>query len=599
MQFSKKGLRIIGRVNKLLIFIITIFLILNISFITKAQVPQNRVTVFIIDTDIEDRYLQDNVKIDDKTKHGSLVTWIINRDISKDNINIIPIGVVDNNGNIQYSLYLAGLKEIIDYKRIHPRQRILVNISLGFTDKIGYDYIKELYDMNVQLIAAAGNNDSRQPVYPAGFSREVIAVANATREGKADSSNYGLYVDISAPGSLEYIESIYFPGQRLNRKFKFGGTSFSAPRVTALLASILSNDSNLTIKQAVEIMEETARPLESELYKKGLLGAGLINKDDALARVVENYHLQKYLKILAIITIIAIIIFMLWQIYKVFSILVFILLTIVLFPLLVIIGENIDYWLLKGGKYLPQLGIITILIYMINKLLILAVGKISNPAIILKLLSLPSPGLRECAKKRLIDITGEETVQILLKEISSTGNKSKEKILIKVLTKIDKPPLKSLFRYGWQNNDLSDFVAAKIATVNNKQLLIQLLLDYLHKNNYQARELAAEIFRKLDPELVLPVLRPLLQSEYEVDKEVILQIIESYGIQAGNVMTDVKKVFQESKDMWTRYQAVKTLYNISDDKESILSYLEDYVYDQQQLVRLEIEALLKSVPEGE
>ncbi len=592
-------MRIIGRVNKLIIFIITTIIFLSTCPVIRGQVSQNRVAIFIIDSGIQENYLKNNAGINEKTEHGSLVAWIIKQDINKDNIKIIPIEVGDTKGNIQYSLYLGGLREIINYKLTHPRQRILVNISLGFKDRIAYEYIQELYDMGVQIVAAAGNNNSIEPVYPAGFSREVIAVANASISGKADSSNYGLYVDIAAPGSLEYIESIYFPGQSLNRKFKFSGTSFSAPRVTALLASLLVNDDNLSIEQAKNILEDTALPVDSKLYKEGMLGAGIINRDGALARVIENYRLQRYFGLAVTFFVIVLILIGLWQKYKVFSGFVFLLLLIVFSPFLLILKENIYNWTGKGKYFVKYLAIIIFLWWFIERVLVFIVRKIKNPLIIIKLLPIPFSDLRKYTEIRLINLVAEDAQvkEVLVEELFRSGNKSKSKILIKVLTDIENPPLTSLLHYASQNKCFVDFIATELASISNisiKKDLSEILLRYLNKNAYNDKKMAAKVLKKLEPEFTLTELLSILEGK-KIDKVIMLEIIESYGVEAECAVDNIKRILQESKDMWTRYQAVRTLYKISANKEDILSYLENYINDQQQLVRLEVRELMKEL----
>lgn len=78
----------------------------------------------------------------------------------------------------------------------------VINMSFGGTQASVYrDEILFAQQAGVVLVAAAGNEDEQTPTYPA-FLPEVIAVASTNEEDqKSDFSNFGSWVDVSAPGS--------------------------------------------------------------------------------------------------------------------------------------------------------------------------------------------------------------------------------------------------------------------------------------------------------------------------------------------------------------------------------------------------------------
>lgn len=93
------------------------------------------------------------------------------------------------------------------------------------------------------IVAAAGNNASDRPFWPAAF-REVVAVAayDSRTEEAAEFSNFGDWVDVSAPGVG--LRSCFVDGTRENVGGEvtfdgwatWSGTSFAAPLVAAELA---------------------------------------------------------------------------------------------------------------------------------------------------------------------------------------------------------------------------------------------------------------------------------------------------------------------------------------------------------------------------
>ena len=99
---------------------------------------------------------------------------------------------------------------------------------------------------NVILVAAAGNEDTSNRVYPASLSGNVVGIASTSdTDTRSSFSNYGnADVWIAAPG--EYVIST-FPGGGFAAA---SGTSFSAPQVAGTSALMLQLKSGLNQSQA-------------------------------------------------------------------------------------------------------------------------------------------------------------------------------------------------------------------------------------------------------------------------------------------------------------------------------------------------------------
>ncbi len=127
------------------------------------------------------------------------------------------------------------------------------------------------------LVAAAGNDNVSTIFYPAGYS-EVLAVASTTTgDNKSSFSNYGSWIDISAPGSGIYST---VPGNGYATK---QGTSMASPMVAGLAGLMLSENSTVTPTDVVNCLLSSADDIDgANPSYAGELGAGRINAEAAM-----------------------------------------------------------------------------------------------------------------------------------------------------------------------------------------------------------------------------------------------------------------------------------------------------------------------------
>ncbi|WP_410514485.1 S8 family peptidase [Paenibacillus sp. BR2-3] len=193
---------------------------------------------------------------DDDVGHGTHVAGIIGALVNNSEgvagiswyNKILPVKALDNSGaGTTYSV-AEGIIWAAD------NGAKVINLSLGnYADsQFLHDAIKYAYDRDIVIVSAAGNDNTERPGYPAAYP-EVLAVAatNASAK-KASFSNFGDYIDVSAPG--ESIASTYTD----NQYAALSGTSMSSPHVAALAGLVRSINPELSNTEVMKLMTDNA-----------------------------------------------------------------------------------------------------------------------------------------------------------------------------------------------------------------------------------------------------------------------------------------------------------------------------------------------------
>lgn len=177
-------------------------------------------------------------------------------------VRLLNAKVADDTGRCQVSDTARAIIWAVD------NGAKVINISLEFAEPspILESAVEYAWNKGALIITAAGNDSSDKPVYPAGYEN-AIAVAGLTIDDTlAPLSNYGDWVDVSAPGANIYST---LPANDYGYKT---GTSFAAAYVSGIAAMLfdIASDTNGNGR----VNDEVRAAIHNGCQEIGIVGVG-------------------------------------------------------------------------------------------------------------------------------------------------------------------------------------------------------------------------------------------------------------------------------------------------------------------------------------
>jgi subtilisin family serine protease len=161
--------------------------------------------------------------------HGTMTSGLIH--LVAPRAKILPLKAFSSDGSGQLSNIVAALYYAVQ----HHANVVNMSFDLTYSSPALNQAVTYANKAGVVLVAAAGNESTSAPVYPAALNGYVVGIASTTDwDSRSSFSNYGSRdVWIAAPG--ENIVST-FPGGTYGSA---SGTSFSAPIVAGTVSLLL------------------------------------------------------------------------------------------------------------------------------------------------------------------------------------------------------------------------------------------------------------------------------------------------------------------------------------------------------------------------
>lgn len=219
-------------------------------------------------------------------------------------VKIMPVRVLGEGGGFSSDIIAgvcfaaklqASAQAGCDNAEVAAKAADIINLSLGGP---GYSQIEQnvyssVMDKGIIVIAAAGNESTSEPFYPATYDRVISVSALSQSLEQASYSNFGSTIDVAAPGGDfskdSGIMSTLGDDSTGTTEFTYGslqGTSMAAPHVAGVAVLMKSVKPSLTHAEFLGYLN--AGNLTQDLGVSGrddAFGHGLINAEKAVLAV--------------------------------------------------------------------------------------------------------------------------------------------------------------------------------------------------------------------------------------------------------------------------------------------------------------------------
>ncbi|ANQ51476.1 S8 family serine peptidase [Flammeovirga sp. MY04] len=229
------------------------------------------------------------------TNNGKGVAGIAGGTGNGDGVRIMPLQIIGgpNNNTAASFIYAANNGAVISqnswgYTQAGAYEQAVLDAIDYFIEEAG-DYEGAPMKGGI-VIFASGNSDIDAQMYPGYYNKVMAVAATGPSKKKAYYSNYGEWIDITAPGGdLTYGNQDAVLSTLPNNQYGFlQGTSMACPHVSGTAALILSamGGDHMTPDILWNQLVASSRNIDDDNFGfTGKLGAGLL---DAGLAVIEN-----------------------------------------------------------------------------------------------------------------------------------------------------------------------------------------------------------------------------------------------------------------------------------------------------------------------
>lgn len=210
--------------------------------------------------------------LEDTAGHGSQMALIASGIIQpagstagRDTTPVLAIRAFDDDGRATG----FSLMQSIDYALANGSRVLSLSWGSNANSTFLEGAMRYAADQGAVIVAAAGNEPTGYPVYPAAYE-QTIAVAALDATGKRWSqSNYGKFVDVAAPGFA--VLPVGYQGE----PGAYVGTSIATPYVARWVENYLATQPGASLEQVREALGNAAKDAGEKgrdpYYGRGIL----------------------------------------------------------------------------------------------------------------------------------------------------------------------------------------------------------------------------------------------------------------------------------------------------------------------------------------
>ncbi|OYT73248.1 MAG: hypothetical protein CFK48_01575 [Armatimonadetes bacterium CP1_7O] len=192
-------------------------------------------------------------------------------------VQLMPVKVLNDQGYGSFADIARGILWAVD-NGAH-----IVSLSLGGTAGTQQlqDAVNYAWNRGCLVVAAAGNNGTNAPFYPAYYENVLAVAATDPTDTLTSFSQYGAWVDIAAPGQA-ILSTVPSGGYDA-----WSGTSMACPHVAGAAALIWSHAPSLSNQQLRQVLENNADPCQPYWFGGIGEGKGRLNLHRALQAAIQ------------------------------------------------------------------------------------------------------------------------------------------------------------------------------------------------------------------------------------------------------------------------------------------------------------------------
>jgi thermitase len=227
------------------------------------------VLIAVLDTGIDDTNTSLKAKVTDRVNfsnsqgldvrgHGTFIASLIASSLENSaspglayNARLLDVKVAEDDGSTDAKKVAEGIVWAVD----HGAQVINISIVINQSYPPLEQAIEYAWQNGCVIVAAAGNQASSVPVYPAAYDHVIAVAASDKTDSLASWSNRGKWVDVEAPGVSIYS---MLPGNCYAFK---NGSSFSSALVSGEAALLINK--SMDVDQDGTVNDEVTSLIEN------------------------------------------------------------------------------------------------------------------------------------------------------------------------------------------------------------------------------------------------------------------------------------------------------------------------------------------------